>query len=266
MQGKKTAFTVPGECRFEFTRMPFGLKNAPATFQRTMETVLRELIGTICFVYLDDVIIFGRSFKEHLDNLERVLKRLGEVGLKIKLSKWQFIMAEAKHLGHIVSSEGVRPNPAKILAIQNFPVPKNIHQLRGFIPQFAQKAKPLTALIKLKTPYKWAADQEAGFLYLKNSLISEPLLKYPNFEQPFILTTDASGFAMGAILSQKIKGECFPIAYASQQLNPAEQNYSATERECLSVVWAVKHFHCYLYGHRFQVITQSPTLQMVNEC
>ena len=130
---EKTAFTIPGEGRFEFTRMPFGLKNAPATFQRTMEIVLRGLIGKICFVYLDDVIIIGSSFENHLENLETVLGRLRAVGLKIKLSKCQFVRKEVKYLGHIVSSDGIKPNPEKVEAIKNFPRPSNIRTVRGFL-------------------------------------------------------------------------------------------------------------------------------------
>ena len=191
---EKTAFTVPGKGRFEFLRMPFGLMNAPATFQRTMEIVLRGLIGKTCFVYLDDVIVIVKTFQQHLQNLEQILVRFKEVGLKIKLSKCQFIQQEVKYLGHIVSSRGVQLNPEKIEAIQNFPLPKNIRQLRGFlglvgyyrrfIPQFAQHAKSLTALLKKKAPFKWEINQESDFKYLKDSLITQPLLRYPNFQEP----------------------------------------------------------------------------------
>jgi len=130
---EKTAFTVPGKGRYEFNRMPFGLKNAPATFQRTMEIVLRELDGKICFVYLDDIIIFGETKEEVLRNLEKILERLEEVGLKIKLSKCSFLKQEVKYLGHIVTGDGIRPNPDKLKAIKEYPVPKTVKEIRGFI-------------------------------------------------------------------------------------------------------------------------------------
>ena len=129
----KTAFTVPGKGRYEFNRMPFGLKNAPATFQRTMVIVLRGLEGNICFVYLDDIIIFGRTKQEHLVRLEQVLERLASVGLKIKLPKCSFLQDEVKYLGHIVTEKGIKPNPDKIKAIKNFPKPKTVKEIRGFI-------------------------------------------------------------------------------------------------------------------------------------
>jgi len=171
---------------------------------------------------------------------------------------------EVAYLGHIISENGVKPDPNKIKAITNFPIPrnpKNIKQFLGlvgyyrrFIPQFSKIAKPLTDLLKKDRPFKWEASHTKVFNILRESLCTEPILQYPDFTQPFVLTTDASGNAIGGVLSQGKIGKDLPISYVSRVLNKAEQNYSIIEKECLAIVYCTNHFRPYLYGKKFTIV------------
>ena len=266
---EKTAFSVNGG-KYEFTRMPFGLKNAPATFQRVMDCILRDLIGVCCFVYMDDIIIYSSSLQEHAYNLAQVLKRLRDARLKIQLDKCEFFRKETQFLGHTVSEEGVRPNNDKIKIIQQWPTPrseKEIRQFLGllgyyrrFIKDFAKIVKPLTKLLRQDCDFEITPETEACFQKCKQLLTLDPVLIYPDFTKEFILTTDASDFAIGAVLSQGPVGKDRPIAYASRTLSKTEERYSATEKEFLAIVWAVNHFRPYLYGRKFKMFTDHQPL------
>lgn len=206
----KTAFSVDGG-HYEFTRMPFGLKNAPATFQRVMDNVLGPLIGSICLVYLDDIIVFSPSLTEHIANLNSVFRELEKANLKMQTSKCNFLHKEIDFLGHIVTQEGVKPNPNKIEAIKNLPCPKNAKQIksflgllgyyRKFIKDFAKLTKPITK--QLKGNKSVVIDEEfvKTFEMCKTLLCNQPILQYSDLEKTFKLTTDASNFAIGAVLS-----------------------------------------------------------------
>lgn len=268
---QKTAFNTENG-HYEYVRMPFGLKNAPATFQRVMDNILRGIQNEKCLVYLDDIIIFSTSLQEHLCNLKEVFERLKDANFKIQLDKSEFLRKEVAYLGHIVTPEGVKPNPDKIIAIQNYPLPKNVKQIKGFlgllgyyrkfIKDFAKITKPLTSCLK-----KGAEINVNDSSYIKcfetckSLLTNQPLLQYPDFSKPFNLTTDASNFAIGAILSQGPIGSDLPIAYASRTLNSSETNYSTIEKELLAIVWAVKYFRPYLFGRKFKIITDHKPLQ-----
>lgn len=257
---------------YEFTVMPFGLCNAPATFQRLMDTVLRDILWQFVVVYIDDINIGSKTFEEHLVHLEQVFSRLEEAGLKLSPEKCFFFKDEIPFLGHVVSRTGIHTDPEKLKVIKEFPVPRDLTQLRGFIAlasyyrkfvkNFSSVVEPLNRLLKKNTPYVWGKDQHDAFERLKTCLTTPPILAYPNFEKPFILYTDASTFALGAILSQKdeFKRERV-IAYASRTLHKHERNYGVTELECLAVVWAVRYFHHYLHGQRFTVITDHAALK-----
>ena len=232
--------------------MPFGLKNAPATFQRMMDTALTGLINRYCFVYLDDIIIFGQSIEEHNKNLAIILQRLRELGLKIQPDKCEFLKPELEYLGHIVTAEGVKPNPKKIEAVKNFKIPTNPTKVksflglsgyyRKFIRNFSKIAKPLTELTKKDIPFHWTEKQQNALDTLKRKLCESPVLKYPDFKKQFTLTTDASNDGIGAILSQ----DRHPCCYISRTLNPPERNYSTTEKELLAIMWAIKRLRQYL--------------------
>lgn len=266
----KTAFSTD-KGHFEFIRMPFGLKNAPATFQRVMNNILGNLIGTCCLVYLDDIIVFGSSLQQHLDNLNKVLQRLAQANLKVQFDKCEFLQKQCEFLGHIVTQNGIRPNPAKIEKILNWPIPKSTTQIKGFlgllgyyrkfIRDFAKLTKPLTKCLKKDSKIKHDEQFIKCFNDCKHLLTTDPILKYPDFKRRFILETDASDFALGAVLSQKFEdGKEHPIAYASRTLNDAECNYSATEKELLAIVWATKHFRPYIYGTNFEIRTDHKPL------
>jgi transposase InsO family protein len=266
---EKTAFTTPNG-HFEFLRMPFGLKNAPARFQRLMDIVLTGLQGTDCFVYLDDIVIHAASIQDHKNKLKKIFQRLRDNNLKLQPEKCEFMRKEVTYLGHVISTEGVKPNPEKTKIINEYPIPTNQKDIRAFlgllgyyrrfIKDFAKITKPLTSLLKKDVNFQWTEIEDKCFDYLKKILITEPILQYPDFNREFVLRTDASNFALGAVLSQGEIGSDLPIAYASRTLNASEQNYSTIEKELLGIVWAVNHFRPYIYGRKFKIITDHRAL------
>ncbi|KAM0735252.1 Retrovirus-related Pol polyprotein from transposon 17.6 [Formica fusca] len=266
---EKTAFSTPYG-HYEYQRMPFGLKNAPATFQRLMDNVLTGLQGNELFVYLDDIVVYARSLKEHDVKVKELMQRLREANLQLQPDKCQFLRHEVAYLEHIIGNDGVRPDPSKIKAVEHFPIPrnyKNIKQFLGlvgyyrrFIKNFSKIAKPLTDLLKKDKIFAWTPSQENAFNSLKRELLKEPVLQYPNFKEPFLLTTDASGYAIGGVLSQGQIGKDLPISYISRTLNEVEGRYSTIEKECLAVVYCVTYFRHYLYGRKFTILTDHKPL------
>ena len=282
---EKTAFFVSGIGHFECNRMGFGLTNAPATFQRLMERCMGELNLRDCLVFLDDILIFSRTFDEHLDRLTAVFQRLENHHLKLKGKKCEFFDSSVTYLGHIVSKDGVATDPEKTRAISTWPVPHNVKTLRTFlgfagyyrryVSNYSKIAKPLNDLLKGHStnkgkskvkppPWKWGDDEQEAFEQLKERLSSPPILAYADFDQPFILHTDASMQGLGAVLYQIQNGHKRVIAYASRGLRNAEKNYPAHKLEFLSLKWAVtEKFHDYLYGNSFEVITDNNPLTYV---
>lgn len=268
---EKTAFSTE-HGHYEYTRMPFGLKGAPSTFQRVMDNVLRGIQNEICSVYLDDIIIYSASLQEHIEHIRKVFQRLRETQFKVQLDKCEFLKNEVAYLGHIITPEGVMPNPEKIKAVQNYPLPKTTREIKGFlglvgyyrrfIPNMAQIVKPMTSMLKKNTKIVHSQEFIQAFETCKKLLTEAPILQYPDFTKPFIVTTDASNEAISGILSQGVIGQDHPIAYASRTLNDAERKYSTTERELLAVVWSVsKIFRPYLYGHKFTIYTDHRPLK-----
>ena len=270
---EKTAFCTRSG-NFHFRVMAMGLTNASFTFQKMMQLVLSGLQWNICMVYLDDVIVFSKSFQKHLDNLRLVFDRFRKEGLKLKPKKCHFCKPEVLYLGHIVGKNGIRPNPEKVSCISNYPVPTNCSEVRSFvalcsyyrrfIKDFASKASPLHALLKKGVQFKWTEKCQLAFEQLRDSLLGEPILSYPDFDHKFELYTDASNTGIGAVLSQNINGEEKTLAYASRSLKPHERKYSTIERECLAMVWAVKYFRPYLFGKEFDIITDHNPLRWLD--
>ncbi|GFW68859.1 transposon Tf2-6 polyprotein [Trichonephila clavipes] len=225
--------------------MPFGLCNAPATFERMMDNLLRHFKWTMCLCYLDDIIVFSETFEDHLIRLRLVLKCLQEAGLKLNSKKCLFAAQEVKILGHLVSSNGVRPDPDKIKAVRNFPTPKNIHDIRSFlglcsyfrrfIKGFCYLAEPLQSLLKSGVEFHWGPEEVEAFNSLKKALTSDPVLGMYDERASTEIHTDASGYGIGAVLVQIQNNVEKVIAYASRTLTKAEKNYSTTERECLAI-------------------------------
>lgn len=261
----KTAFSVRG-AHYEFNRLPFGLINSAPAFQRLMTQVLEGLIGRICFVYIDDIVVYGRSIEEHNMNVDTVLKRLSLNKLKIKPSKCHFLKNEIKYLGFLISDGGYKMDPNKTEAIRNFVPPQEQKQLKSFlglisfyrkyIPSFSLIAQPLHRLLRKDVIFEWSAECKFAFDKLIEAVEKNIILKYPDFSKEFYLTTDASNFGLGAVLSQRgDDGTDRPLAFISRSLNPAEQNYSTTEKECLAIVWAIHDFRHYLIGRKFTIFS-----------
>lgn len=265
----KTAFSTP-YMHYQFKRMPFGLKNAPVTFQRLIDVVLSGLQGVEMFVYLDDIVIYAKSLADHAIKFAKLAERLRSANLRLQPDKCRFLAREVTYLGHVISSKGVKPDPEKVSAVRNYPRPqnaKNIKQFLGlvgyyrrFIDNYSTIAKPLSDLTRNDRAFKWEDAQETAFTNLREILCKEPLLQYPDFSRPFVLTTDASGYAIGAILSQGDIGKDLPVAYASRKLSNVEERYSTIEKELLAIVYAVKHFRPYLYGRKFMIVTDHKPL------
>ena len=266
----KTAF-ITRKGLFQFRVLPFGLCNAPATFERLMEAVLAGLQWDICLIYLDDIITFGRNFDEAVENLKKVMERLRGAGLKLKPKKCELFAKSVPFLGHIISDEGVATDPEKIKAVQDWPVPINQTEIRSFlglcgyyrrfIKGYAETAKPLHTLTEKGRPFVWTEQCQEAFEKLKKHLTEAPILAFPDFSKDFVLDTDASGNSIGAVLSQKIDGKERVICFGSRTLSKSERQYSVTRKELLSVVYFMKRYRHYLLGRRFLVRTDHSALR-----
>ncbi len=261
---EKTAF-VNFDGLYEFRDMPFGLINAPSTFQQLMQTILAGL-SKFCSVYVDDVLVFSDSMAEHVEHLRQVFARLQEAGLKLHPHKCFFARSEVPYLGHLTSSKGIFPNPEKIQVVKGFPIPTNVRAVREFlglasyyrrfVPGFAKVAGPLHRLTRADVPFFWSESCQNAFVQLKTLLTSPPVLAYPDFARSFVVHTDASGKGLRAVLEQEqADGSRHPIAYASRNLSKHEQRYGITELETLAVIWSLRHFRAYMWGHKCTVYT-----------
>ena len=266
----KTAFTTP-EGLYLFKVMPFGLCNAPATFQRLMDRVLSGLKWSSCLVYFDDIIVVGTTFQEHLHHLTSVFTRLRGAGLKLKPKKCTLCRQQVTFLGHIVSTDGVATDPSKTEAVSKWPIPQNRKEVqqflglanyyRRFVKDFALISKPLQRLTEKNAPFEWTIGCQNAFDELRKRLVSSPVLAYPDYERRFILDTDASDVRIGAVLSQVSDcGSERVIAYASRSLTRPEQRYCVTRKELLAVVEFVHHFRQYLLGREFTLRTDHGSL------
>jgi hypothetical protein len=235
-------------------------------FQRIMDCIMAGLQYETLIVYLDDLIIFGKSYDEHLQRLEEVLRRLEKANMKLSPKKCHFLKTKVAYLGHVVSHGSIQPHPDKVKAISEYPRPTNEKQLRQFlglasyyrrfIRNFSSIASPLYRLLEKKVPYTWCNACESAFSTLKHLLANDVTLAFPDFSKPFRVTTDASNIAMGGVLSQiQDDGSERPIAFVSKTLNKTQRKYSTIEREALSIVHCLEQFSSYLYGQRFTLIT-----------
>ena len=272
---EKTAFTT---CYglFQFARLPMGLATAPGAFQEAMSAVLAGLNWVHAMVYLDDVLIYTPTFEKHLEVLDDVFKRFQKADLKAKLDKCEFARTQLQYLGHVINSKGIQPDGSKVAAVKGFTAPSSRKELETFlgkagyycrfIQNFSKIAYPLFQLKRNDVEWKWGAAEQLAFDTLKERLCEAPVLRHPDFDRPFFVQTDASGYGIGAVLSQEFEDGEHPIAYASRTLKDAETRYATIEREALGIHWGVRYFEQYLLGGHFTVITDHKPLEsMMNK-
>ncbi|KAK2899431.1 hypothetical protein Q8A73_012560 [Channa argus] len=250
--------------------MPFGLCNAPATFERLMERVLKDIPRSRCVVYLDDLLVHAKGFEDAINNLAGVFMAIRQAGLRLNPAKCHWLARETQFLGHVVNEHGVTTDRAKVAAIKEWPQPTTTSELRSFlglasyyrrfVKDFATIASPLHRVTEKGRWFEWSEACSRAFQRLKVDLSEAPVLAYPNPQQPFIVDTDASGVGIGVVLSQGGETGERVVAYYSCSLSRPERNYCVTRRELLAVVLAVRHFRPYLLGTRFTLRTDHASL------
>ena len=267
---EKTTFTCPFGT-FAFRKMPFGLCNAPGTFQRCMMGIFSDMIEIILEIFMDDFSVFGDSFESCLENLRKVLERCQEKNLVLNWKKCHFMVTQGIVLGHIVSKDGIEVDKAKVELISNLPTPKCVRDIRSFlghtdfyrrfIKHFSAIARPLCTLLAKDVPFTWSQACDTAFTKLKNMLVSPPIMRSPNWDLPFEIMCDASDYAMGAVLGQREDKKAFVIYYASKTLDSAQANYTTTEKEFLAVVFALEKFRSYIVGSPVTIFTDHAALK-----
>lgn len=258
----KSAFRTPMG-HYEWVTLSMGLTNAPAVFQSVMNNIFRPYLGKFVVVYLDDICVYSKTEEEHVKHLKLVLDKLKENKLTVAWHKCHFFRSELLFLGHIVTADGVKADPAKVESVAKYPTPKDPHELRSFlgmsnyfkrfIKAYAIQVEPLTRLLKKDCDYVWTEEQQIAFTSVKQALISAPVLRLPdwNSDTPFVITCDASYQGISGVLEQ----DGHPVAFESRKLNAAEKNYAPTELEMLAVVHCVKTWRCYIEGRDVHVYT-----------
>jgi hypothetical protein len=254
---------------YEYKVLPMGLSNAPATFQRAMNALFAPLIGKFVCIYLDDILVYSRNPEEHVAHLKAVFELMDRHKLYTNMAKCKFNTTEVKFLGHIIGHNTVKPDPAKVQAVVDWPVPADVHQLRSFlglvnyfskfIDQHARVAQPLTALLRKQAVFQVGPPQMQAFEELKALLVSSPVLAIADVSKPFQVVVDASQSDLGGLLLQEGK----PVAYESRKFNSAECRYPTHEREMLAAIHCLKVWRCYLEGAEFELHTDHKPLLLL---
>ena len=268
---EKTAFITP-DGHFEWVVLPFGLKNAPPTFQQILRKVLGKLVNNGVVPYLDDIIVYTKTPEEHIRILEEVFRLLTKANIRLRREKCSFAVTEVEYLGFIVGKGKVRPSTKKTESVKRFPTPTSVKAIqrfvglanyyRRFIPNFSRIAEPLTRLTRKDRVFEWNIEQQTAFDTLKDKLINPPVITIYRPDRPVILHTDASTVGIGSILMQPDEdGRNQVIAYYSRRLNCHEERYSASELECLAVVDSMEHFHVYVHGKHTDIYSDHSALQ-----
>ena len=255
---------------FRYNRLPFGVSSAPAIFQRAMETLLKDIPGTV--VYIDDILVTGKDDKDHLKNLDAVMSRLEAEGFTLKKSKCEFLLPRVEYLAHTISASGLQPSRRKTEAITNAPAPQNISQLRSFLGMINYYGKflkhlscrlaPLYNLLKKQNDWKWGVVEAKAFELVKKQLAEAPVLQHYDPTKAVSLSMDVSPYRVGAVLCHVLAdGTEKPIAYGSHTLNAVERKYSQLDKEAMALVFGVKSFHQYLYVRQFAIVSDHKPLQ-----
>ncbi|KAF5766008.1 putative nucleotidyltransferase, Ribonuclease H [Helianthus annuus] len=270
----KTTFTCPYGT-FAFRRMPFGLCNAPATFQRCMMSIFSDMVGESLEVFMDDFSIFGTTFDACLNELQKVLKRCVEKNLVLSWEKSHFMVQEGIVLGHVISERGMEVDKAKIRVISSLPPPKNVKGVRSFlghagfyrrfIKGFSVITKPLCNLLLKDVPFDFTNECMQAFTVLKEHLVKAPILQPPDWSKPFEIMCDASDTTIGAVLGQRVDKKPVVIYYASKTLSEAQLNYTTTEKELLAVVYALDKFRSYIWGSKVVVYSDHSAVRYLME-
>lgn len=271
----KTAF-VTQEGHFQWTCLPFGLKTAPAIFQRILNNIIRKYkLSDFAVSFIDDILIFSQNFTQHIQHLSRLLEAIQKEGFRLKFSKCSFAKNHAKYLGHIIEKNSVKPQKDYLIAVKNFPVPEtrtNVRQFLGkinyhhkFIPRIAQISEPLHNLLRKNVRFVWSKECQESFEKIKTLLCSEPVLKIFDPNIPIKIYTDASIKGVGAVLKQEDKNKSYkPVAYFSRKLNEAQKKKKAIYLECLAIKEAVKYWQHWLFGKQFTIYTDHKPLENLN--
>uniref|UniRef100_A0A3B3CEF0 Gypsy retrotransposon integrase-like protein 1 n=1 Tax=Oryzias melastigma TaxID=30732 RepID=A0A3B3CEF0_ORYME len=264
---KYTTFITPFG-RYYFKRLPFGIASAPEHFQNRMSEVIDSLEGVVC--HMDDVLVWGRTQEEHDSRLHGVLKRLQEAGISLNVEKCDLSKQEVTFLGHVITTNGISPDPSKTEAVRKMKEPTNVSELRSFlgtvnqlgkfIPQLAERDKPLRDLLSKKNHWVWDVDQAQAFKDLKDSLSSPPVLVMYDPNRDSKVSADASSYGLGSVLLQKWENDWRPVAYISRALTQTEQRYAQIEKEALALTWACERFRNFLIGKHFQMETDHKPL------
>ena len=267
---EKTTFTCPYGT-YAYRRMPFGLCNAPATFQRCMSAIFHGFCESIVEVFMDDFSVYGNSFDNCLRNLDKVLQRCEETNLVLNWEKCHFMVNEGIVLGHKISERGIEVDRAKVEAIEKMPYPRDVKGIRSvlghagfyrrFIKDFSKISKPLTNLLQKDVPFVFDDDCKEAFETLKKALTTAPIVEPPDWNLPFEIMCDASDFAVGAVLGQRVDKKLNVIHYASKTLDAAQRNYATTEKELLAVVFACDKFRSYIVDSKVTIHTDHAAIR-----
>ncbi|CAF3434864.1 unnamed protein product [Rotaria socialis] len=270
---EKTAFrTRYGS--FEFVVLPFGLTNAPPTFMRLMNSIFHKYLDKFVIIYLDDILIYSKNENDHLNHIKLVLQLLRENQLYVNGTKCQFNVDQINFLGYVITSHGIKVDEGKVIAVKNWPIPRNSTNVRSFlgaagfyrrfIQNFSEIAAPLTDLTKANYKFTWTSKQHTAFVTLKEALLTAPVLRLPDFNLTFIVVTDASAIAVGGVLMQNDGEGERPIAYESRKLNDGESRYPVHEQELFAIIVCLRTWRCYLEGMKFIIRTDHKSLQYIS--
>jgi hypothetical protein len=254
--------------------IPFGLTNAPASFQHFVNDTQREFLDVFCSAYLDDSLIYSDTLEEHKVHVRKVLEAFDKAGIHLKPEKCEFFVQETEYLGLVISPDGIKMQPSKVATIRQWDTPKKLKDVqeflgfanfyRRFILNYSKVVSPLTALTKKDTPFVWGPDQEKAFQELKTAFTTAPILQHFDWEKPVVVETDASDYVSAGVLSQPDDaGTLHPVAFFSKKHSPAECNYEIYDKELLAIVRSFEEWRPHLIGtpHPIKVLTDHKNLE-----